>query len=163
MLSYICIGGVSIQDFNNLATFKKINIIRYPQFSSSAIAVYSGVVWVLAGFGVWSSNSWVWVPPHGGVQPKAVLYNGLNFYQVTLDRIDFVYKNYQKHLVLYNKISNDNKFTFTTLDILLLPSSAPVDNFTWNWAELALLSLFPSTRPDPDDPTTRHFTAKLTL
>ena len=27
-----------------------------------------------------------------------------------------------------------------------LPSSAPVGNFTWNWAELALLSLFP-TRP----------------
>ena len=26
--------------------------IRYPQFSSSAIAMYSGVVWVLAGF--WS-------------------------------------------------------------------------------------------------------------
>ena len=31
---------------------------------------------------------------------------------------------------------------------VLLPSSAPVGNFTWNWAELALLSLFPSTRPD---------------
>ena len=51
----------------------------------------------------------------------------------------------------------------------LLPSSAPVGNFSWNWAELALLSLFPSSssRPTPPDPpgkvSKQPITAKVAL
>ena len=49
----------------------------------------------------------------------------------------------------------------------VLPSSAPVGNFTWNWAELALLSLFPSSRlvrPDPPGKVSKqHIRAKLAL
>ena len=35
---------------------------------------------------------------------------------------------------------------------MFLPSSAPIGNFIWNWAELALLLLFPLTRLDPTWP-----------
>ena len=66
----------------------------------------------------------------------------------------------------------------TSLQVIL-PSSALVGKFNWTWAELALLSVFPSsdptlpdptrpdlTRPDPTRPwkVSKHFfTAKLAL
>ena len=51
------------------------------------------------------------------------------------------------HLQNYNYKTKSAIFWFS-----MLPSSNPVGNFSWKWAELALLSLFllfDPTRPDP--------------
>ena len=41
--------------------------------------------------------------------------------------------------------------------LIILPSSVPVGNWSWNWTELALFSIYPATHPK-NHPTTHQTT-----